>query len=70
MKFAVLTFLSIIALFLAFTVVFLETSSTAYGVSYEWHGERGYSVVQGNPIAIIDELQSRQIRIINISPIR
>ena len=70
MKFVVLTFLLIIALFLAFTVVFLETSPTAYGVSYEWHGERGYSVVQDDPTAIIDELQSRQFKIINISPIR
>jgi len=70
MKFTILTLLSFIGLFLAFTVVYLETFPTTYGVSYEFEGEQGYSVIQGNPVEIIDSLQDNQFKNFEISPIR
>jgi len=70
MKFTILTLLSFIGLLLAFTVVYLETFPTTYGVSYEFEGEKGYSIVQGNPVEIIDDLKERQFKNFEISPIR
>jgi hypothetical protein len=62
-------FITIVYL-LAFTILHIQSTPTAYGVSYELMGKTGYSVVYGSPVEIIDELNSRQINIIDIRPIR
>lgn len=53
-----------------FAIIYFETAPTTYGVRYEFDGIQKYSEVSGNPAEIIDELNSRQINILNISPIR
>lgn len=67
----ILIFIAIItAYLLALALITIQSRPTTYGVSYEFMGEKGYSVVVGDPVEIIDTLTEDNMKVLNITPIR